>query len=63
VIARRDRAPYALWELYAASTRGRVHPFLQFTNLADVRYQEIPGVWMPGRAVVGGLEWVVLQGK
>ena len=63
VTDRRAQYPYALWDLYAASTRGRVHPFVQFTNLASVSYQEIPGVWMPGRAVVGGLEWVVLQGK
>jgi outer membrane cobalamin receptor len=58
VTNRRAQYPYALWDLYAASTRGRVHPFLQFTNLAGVSYQGIPGVWMPGRAVIGGLEYV-----
>ncbi len=63
VTNRRAQYPYALWDLYAAGTRGPVHPFFQLTNLADVSYQEIPGVWMPGRAVVGGLEWVVLRGK
>ena len=63
VTDRRAQYPYALWDFYAASTRGRVHPFVQFTNLAGVSYREIPGVLMPGRAVVGGLEWVVLQGK
>ena len=63
VTDRRAQVPYALWDLYAGSTRGRVHPFLQFTNMANVGYQEIPGVWMPGRAIVGGLEWVVLQGR
>jgi iron complex outermembrane receptor protein len=63
VTQRRAQPAYALWDVYAAGTRGRVHPFLQLTNLADVSYQEIPGVWMPGRAVVGGLEWLVLRGK
>lgn len=61
VTNRLARDPYALWDLYAASTRGRVHPFLQFTNMANIRFQEIPGVWMPGRAVIGGLELVVLR--
>lgn len=63
VLDRRAQSSYALWDLYAAGTRGRVHPFLQLTNLANVSYQEIPGVWMPGRAIIGGLEWVVLRGK
>src|SRR5262249_37483402 len=63
VTERRGLDPYALWDLYAAYSRGRVHPFLQLTNLANTSYQEVTGVWMPGRAVVGGLEWVVLRGK
>jgi iron complex outermembrane receptor protein len=50
---------YAVWDLYAARGRGRLRPFAQFTNLTDARYQEIPGVAMPGRAVVGGLELVL----
>jgi hypothetical protein len=27
-------------------------------NLSDTRYEEIPGVVMPGRSVVGGVELV-----
>ncbi|HZT29048.1 MAG TPA: TonB-dependent receptor [Bryobacteraceae bacterium] len=61
VLDRRARDPYALWDLYLAETRGRIHPFLQLTNLANVSYQEILGVPMPGRAVVGGFELVVLK--
>ena len=60
VLDRRDRNPYALWDLYAASSRGRVKPFLQFANLTGTRYEEILGVAMPGRSVVGGVEVVVL---
>ncbi len=59
VVERYARDPYAVWDLYAAASKGRVRPFLQFTNLSNSRYQEIPGVAMPGRAVVGGLEWIV----
>jgi iron complex outermembrane receptor protein len=55
-LARRARDAYALWDVYAARTRGRIHPFVQFTNLTGVSYQEIPGVAMPGRAVLVGLE-------
>ncbi|MFN0168054.1 MAG: TonB-dependent receptor plug domain-containing protein [Bryobacteraceae bacterium] len=56
---RRARDPYAVWDLYFARGGSRVRPFVQFTNLTDTRYQQILGVPMPGRAVVGGLELVV----
>jgi iron complex outermembrane recepter protein len=63
VTQRFTRDPYAVWDAYGAYTRGRVRPFVQFTNLAGERYQEIPGVAMPGRAVVGGLELIVFAGR
>jgi iron complex outermembrane receptor protein len=56
VTQRRARDAYAVWDLYGARAMGRIRPFIQFTNLADVRYEEILGVAMPGRAVLGGLE-------
>ena len=58
MLNRRAHSPYALWDVYAACSRGRVHPFVQLTNLTGTNYQEIPGVVMPGRAVVVGLEIV-----
>lgn len=61
VAERFQRDPYAVWDAYGAYTRGRIRPFLQFTNLSDTGYQEIPGVAMPGRAVVGGLEFVLFR--
>ncbi len=60
-LQRLGRAPYAVWDVYATATHGRVRPFVQFTNLTSARYQEIPGVVMPSRAVIGGLEWVVYR--
>ncbi len=63
VLNRRARSPYALWDFYAACSRGRVRPFVQLTNLTGTNYQEIPGVVMPGRAVVGGIEMVVFRRK
>jgi iron complex outermembrane receptor protein len=59
VLDRRARDPYAVWDLYAASSRGRVHPFFQVSNVTSTSYQEILGVAMPGRTILGGLEWVV----
>lgn len=59
VLDRRARDPYGLWDLYAAVTRGRVHPFLQVSNATSTEYQEILGVAMPGRTVIGGIELVV----
>ncbi len=61
VLQRLGKSAYAVWDVYGTATRGRIRPFLQFTNLANVHYQEISGVVMQGRAVVGGIEWVVYQ--
>jgi iron complex outermembrane receptor protein len=58
-IQRYARDPYALWDIYVARNRGRLHPFVQLTNAANVRYEEILGVPMPGRGVVAGFDLVV----
>ena len=62
VVERRERDPYVLCELYAAIPRGRIHPFLQATNVSNTTYEEVRGVVMPGRTIVGGVE-VVLRKK
>jgi iron complex outermembrane receptor protein len=54
-LERLARDPYAVWDLYVARS-GRWQPFVQFTNLTNTGYEEIPGVIMPGRAVVAGFE-------
>jgi iron complex outermembrane receptor protein len=53
------RDPYAVWDSYAAFTKGRIRPFVQLTNLSGTRYEEIPGVAMPGRGMIGGIEIAV----
>jgi iron complex outermembrane receptor protein len=55
-VQRFARDPYAVVDLYAARARGRIHPFVQVTNLSDAVYQEIFGVAMPGRAALAGVE-------
>jgi len=66
-LERRERDPYVLWDVYAAMPHGRVHPFLQVTNTSNTSYQEVLGVAMPGRTIVGGVETyqikATLQGK
>ncbi len=57
VLSRFARDPYALWDVYLADTRGHWTPFAQFTNVSNTHYEEIPGVVMPGRAAIVGVEW------
>lgn len=63
VTDRRARDPYAIWDAGAAYARGRVRPFLQLTNLTATNYQEVLGVSMPGRGIVGGVELVLVGSK
>jgi iron complex outermembrane receptor protein len=58
VLQRFARAPYAVWDLFLASGRGRLRPFVQFTNLTGAAYEEVLGVPMPGRGVLGGVQFV-----
>ena len=57
-IARLQRSPYTLWDFYAALPHGKVHPFLQVSNMTNTGSQSTPGVIMPGRTIVGGVELV-----
>lgn len=59
VIDRVDRGPYAIWDASASYATGHVRPFLQLRNLGNTDYQEIPSVKMPGRGILGGLEFVL----
>lgn len=59
VVNRKDRSPYALWDVYVARSRGSIHPFVRLANLTNTSYQEILGVQMPGREVIAGAELVL----
>jgi iron complex outermembrane recepter protein len=58
-LERRARDPYAIWDVYAGLPHGSFHPYLQVTNTANTSYQEVLGVPMPGRTIVGGVELVL----
>lgn len=59
ILDRRQEGTYALWDVDAAYTRGSVHPFVQLSNLTNTSYEEIQGIAMPGRTVIGGVELVL----
>jgi hypothetical protein len=58
-IERPARSMYALWDMYAALPRKKLHPYLEVSNATNTSYQSIPGVAMPGRTIVGGVELVL----
>ena len=53
--------PYGLWDVYIANraidSKKRWSPFVQLTNVTSTNYQEIQGVAMPGRAILGGIDF------
>jgi len=53
-----EQGTYALWDLSLAGNQRLVRPYLQFSNLGNTSYEEIPGVLMPSRSIVGGLEFI-----
>jgi iron complex outermembrane receptor protein len=57
VVNRLAVRPYAVWDASASYSAGRVRPFLQLTNITSTVYQDIAGIAMPSRGVVGGLEF------
>ena len=62
VLDRLSQGAYALVDVNVGYTKGVVHPFLELSNLANTSYQEVQGVVMPGRTIIGGVE-VVLRKK
>jgi iron complex outermembrane receptor protein len=62
VLNRQAQGTYALWDVQAAWSRGKIHPFLQVANIANASYEEIQGVAMPGRTIMGGVE-IVVRGR
>jgi iron complex outermembrane receptor protein len=49
---------YAIWDLAFSRSTGALRPYLQFSNLNNTRYQEIPGMIMPSRTVIGGVDLI-----
>lgn len=56
VLQRYGRDAYPLIEASASRQFGHVKPYIQLSNLTNTAYEEIPGVPMPGRSYLAGVE-------
>ena len=54
IAQRYQQTVYPVWNATLARDAGRVRPYLRLTNLSNTGYQEIGGVNMPSRAIMGG---------
>ncbi len=54
VANRYQSTPYPVWNLSAGRNAGRLRPYIRMTNLSNTGYQEIAGVPMPSRTIMGG---------
>ena len=61
VLDRYGRDAYPLIELSADRPFAYVKPFIQLSNLTNTGYEEIPGVRMPGRSYLAGLEFAAFR--
>jgi iron complex outermembrane receptor protein len=57
VVDRYARDPYGLWDAAVAREFAHMAAHLVLSNITDTQYEEIPGVVMPGRSVVFGLDF------
>jgi outer membrane cobalamin receptor len=59
IAQRYKQTPYPVWNATLMHDRGRLRPYLRLINLSNTGYQEISGVPMPPREIMGGfaLQW------
>ena len=57
VVQRTGHTAYPLWNAGLARNSGNLRPYLRLLNLSNTGYQEIVGVPMQGRTVMGGMEF------
>ncbi len=49
-----NASAYPVWNAALTHESGRLRPYLRLDNLSNTGYQEINGVAMPGRSIIGG---------
>jgi iron complex outermembrane receptor protein len=54
VAERYQQTVYPVWNAELTHDSGRIRPYLRLSNLSNTGYQEISGVAMPGRSIMGG---------
>ncbi len=57
VVQKTGYTAYPLWDAGLARSTGRIRPYLRLLNLAGTGYEEIVGVPMQGRTILGGMVW------
>ena len=57
IVQKTGRTAYPLWDLAVSRNTGSVRPYLRLANLANTGYEEIVNVRMPGRTIMGGMEF------
>jgi iron complex outermembrane receptor protein len=55
VVQQVTRTAYPLWNVALTRTRGFVRPYVRVDDVANVRYQELVGVPLPGRSILAGI--------
>jgi iron complex outermembrane receptor protein len=55
IAQRYQQTVYPVWNTTVTHDAGRLRPYLRLTNLSNTGYQEITGVNMPPRAIMGGV--------
>jgi iron complex outermembrane receptor protein len=55
IVQKVNTTAYPLWSLSVTRSRGSVRPYVRVEDAANIRYEELPGVPLPGRTVMGGL--------
>jgi iron complex outermembrane receptor protein len=61
VLDRYGSDPYVLWDTAVVREFDHLAAHLLLSNITDTHYQEIPGVIMPGRSVVFGVNFLLWQ--
>ena len=59
VAQRYQQTVYPVWNATLTHDAGKLRPYLRLTNLSNTGYQEIAGVNMPPRAIVGGVAFQI----
>jgi outer membrane cobalamin receptor len=61
ITQRFDAQAYPVWDLSLARKAGALRPYLQFANLSNTGYVDIPGLRMPSLSVIAGMEIVLAR--
>ncbi len=59
IAQRYQQRVYPVWSATLTHDAGRLRPYLRLTNLSNTGYQEIAGVNMPPRTIVGGVAFQI----